>query len=99
MRPLGCAGTRAGTLTPPLRGHSPSRPFSGKVGGIDDDAACQPPRGGKDVAKTNFEFQKRQRELEKKRKKEEKKLRKQERTPEEAAAATAEPEAEVKPVA
>lgn len=67
--------------------------------GIDDDAASKPPRGGKDVAKTNFEFQKRQRELEKKRKKEEKKQRKQERSPDEAAATSAAPDADVKPVA
>lgn len=82
-----------------MRPDSPSRPFSGKVGGIDDDAACKPPRGGKDVAKTNFEFQKRQRELEKKRKKEEKKQRKQERAPDEAAATAAGPDVEAKPVA
>jgi hypothetical protein len=44
--------------------------------------------GGAPLARTNFEFQKRQKELEKKRKKEEKKLKKQERAAEPPAEGT-----------
>lgn len=66
---------------------------------VADSAACKPREGGITLAKTNFEFQKRQRELEKKRKKEEKKQRKQERTEEPAAGAPDDPAATAKATA
>ena len=54
-------------------------------------------QGGAALARTNFEFQKRQKELEKKRKKEEKKQRKLERAAEAPAAATESADATVEP--